>query len=154
MHKLIGLIAVVVVAACGNKSDKGGGAAETETVALADTGYVIDVPKGTTVEVPMKGFYSFKGARGMPQVLDSPGARSPDDIANAECEGRTDVKKEKLANGAAVTCKGPSKMLQGVTTTKILVDIAREPSGGFLCHLETDQDPSFALGICKSIRKK
>ena len=152
MYKAFAVIALV--AACGKSADKGGGAVETEAVALGDTGYVIDLPKGTTVETPMKGFYSFKGARGLPQVLDSPGARSADDIAKAECEGRTDVKKEKLATGAAVTCTGPSKMIQGVTTTKILVDIAREPSGGFLCHLETDQDPSFALGICKSIRKK
>lgn len=103
----------------------------------------------------MKGFYSFKGAHGAPQILDSPGARSADDIAKAECEGRTDVKKETLPNGAgaAVTCTGPSKAIAGVTTTKILVDIAR-PSGGFLCHLETDQDPASALAICKSIRAK
>ncbi|HEY1557381.1 MAG TPA: hypothetical protein VGF94_21245 [Kofleriaceae bacterium] len=150
MTKLLALM--VIAAACGKGANKG---VETETVALADTGYVVDVPKGWTVEVPMKGFYSFKGAHGAPQILDSPGARSADDIATAECAGRTDIKKETLPNGAgaAVTCAGPSKMVQGVTTTKILVDIAR-PTGGFLCHLETDQDPASALAICKSIRKK
>jgi len=147
------LLGLSVVAACGKG---GGGAAKMKTVDLGDTGFVIDVPDGWSVEVPMKGFFDFKGGRPAPQVMVSPSkAQSADELVTSHCEGRTtDVKKETLPSGGAfVSCKGESKMVKGVQTTQIVAEI---PNGeeSFMCHLETDKDVETVSKICKSIRKK
>jgi hypothetical protein len=139
---------IAIAAACG----KGGG---VETVPLGETGYVVDVPKGWTIESEMKGFYGFKHQHGAPQIMESPiPAPSIDEIVKSRCEGREVVSKEALPSGGAiVTCKGESKMVKGITTTQIATYI---PYGdkSFSCHLETDRDPADAIAICKSIRKK
>jgi hypothetical protein len=148
--------ALLAVVACSKKSgsEGGGGGGDTETVPLGSTGFVIDVPSGTKVESPMAGFYELKG-HGHPQIMESHStAQSADEIVKTWCEGRTDVQKGTLTGGAWVTCKGESKMMKGVTTTKIIVNVAKDAQSGFDCHLETDQDPAEALAICKSIRKK
>ncbi len=77
-----------------------------------------------------------------------------DDAVKNHCDGRKDVQKGTLADGIWVTCTGESKMLQGVTTTQILVEVKRGDKESFMCHLETDKDIAVPLGICKSIRKK
>jgi hypothetical protein len=156
MNKLqAAVLASVVVLGCG-KGDKGDSkdAPETETIALGTTGYVVDVPKGWTVEVPMAGFFEFKGGRPKPQIMMTEGApESLDDLVKGTCDGRPDIQKGTLANGVWVACKGESKMIKGVQTTQIAVQVKGEPKT-FDCHLETDKDVDVPLNICKSIRKK
>ncbi len=147
------LVGMSMVAACGKD---GGGAAKMKTIDLADTGFVVDVPDGWSAEVPMKGFVQFKGGHPSPQVMISKvKAQSADELVTSFCDGRTtDVKKEALPNGGAfVSCTGESKMMKGVRTTQIVVEI---PSGAdsISCHLETDKDVEMVSKICKSIRKK
>ena len=152
MKQLSAILFVLVVGACG----KGGsGAAKMKTVDLGDSGFVVDVPEGWSVQVPMKGFFDFKGGRPAPQIMVSPmKASSADEIVKGHCDGRADIKKEALPGGGAfVSCKGESKMMKGVTTTQIVAEI---PNGEetFKCHLETDKDVETVTKICKSIRKK
>lgn len=154
MNKLSAmLLGLALVGACGKGGDSG---PKMKTLDLGTTGYVVDVPDGWTVEVPMDGFFEFKGGRPSPQVMISPTkASSADEIATSRCEGRTkDVKKETLAGGGAfVSCTGESQMIKGVTTTQIVAEI---PMGdkSFTCHLETDKNVDTVSKICKSIRKK
>jgi hypothetical protein len=155
------IVVLLAAAACG-KSDKsssgggGGGGGETATIALGDSGFTVDAPKGWTVESQMKGFYDFKGGRGGPQIMESqmpPGTL--DDAVKNDCDGRTVTGKDALPGGGWwLTCKGESKMVKGVQTTKILARIPKDDKTTFDCHYETDQDPALALGICKSIKKK
>jgi len=155
------IVALVIVAACskgGNKDKAGGG--ETQPVDLGTSGYVVDVPKGWTVESQMKGFYDFKDnghmAHNAPQVMEQDmAAGTLDDAVKGRCEGRTDIQKGTLPNnGWWLACKGESKMMKGVQTTQIEVVLPKDDKSSFDCHLETDQDPAQPLGICKSIRKK
>ena len=148
------LLSVLVVGACGKGG--GGGGEKLKTVDLGSTGYVIDVPDGWTVDVPMDGFFDFKGGRPTPQVMTMPThVNTPDELVTSRCEGRTkDVKKETLPGGGSfVSCTGESKMIKGVTTTQIVVEV---PKGDekFVCHLETDSKADLVAKICKSIRKK
>src|SRR5205809_251697 len=143
------ILVLAVLTACGKKGS------DTATVDLGSSGFVVDVPSGWTVESPMKGFYSFKGGRGGPQIMESemaPGA--VDDGVKSQCEGRSDVQKGTVGSGWWLTCKGESKMIKGVQTTVIVARLPKDDKTSFDCHLETDQDPALALGICKSIRKK
>jgi hypothetical protein len=147
------LLGLALVGACGKGGDSG---PKMKTLDLGTTGYVVDVPDGWSVEVPMDGFFEFKGGRPSPQIMVSPSkADTADDIATSRCEGRTkDVKKETLPSGGAfVSCTGESKMIKGVTTTQIVAEI---PFGdkSFTCHLETDKNVETVSKICKSIRKK
>jgi len=144
------LLALILVAACGGKKGS-----DTATVDLGTTGFVVDVPSGWTVDSPMQGFYGFKGGRGGPQIMESQMAPGTvDDAAKTACEGRSDVQKGAVGSGWWLTCKGESKMMKGVQTTMIVARIPKDDKSSFDCHLETDQDPAMALGICKSIRKK
>ncbi len=157
MHRTIIAIgigsALVTAAACG----KGGGAGsgKTKTVDLGTTGFVVDVPEGWSVKTDMEGFYSFEGGRPKPQVMVSPlAASSVDDLAK-QCEGQSDLVKEAIPTGGAfVSCKGPSKMLQGATTWKLEASIPKGENESFKCHLESDKDITVASKICKSVRKK
>jgi len=146
-------IAFVLLFACGKSSS---GKVELEAVALGDTGYVVDVPKGWTVEVPMSGFFELKGGRPHPQIMTAPAPPSAlDELVKSTCEGRGEIHKEQLAGGGVfVSCKGESKMVKGVTTTTFVVEVPKGDKASFDCHLETDQDPAPAIAICKSIRKK
>ena len=155
------ILALVILAACskgGNKDKAGGG--ETAPVDLGTSGYVVDAPKGWTVKSEMKGFYDFEDsghmAHGAPQIMESDMAADKlDDAVKTECEGRTDVQKGTIGtNGWWLTCKGESKMMKGVQTTKIRAVVPKDDKSSFDCHLETDQDVAQPLGICKSIRKK
>jgi len=147
------VFAAATVAACG-KSKK----PETAPADIGSTGYVVDVPAGWTVKMDMDRFYSVEGAGGSgPQIIDQPSG-SPGtldvDIKNL-CDGRTDVHKDAIGkSGYWYTCKGESKMMKGVVTTKIAAIVPRDGQGFFDCHLETDEDPAQALAICKSIHKK
>ena len=149
------LFGLALVGACGKKGG-GDSSPKMKTVDLGTTGFVVDVPEGWTVDVPMEGFFEFKGSRTAPQIMVSHGkASTADEIATSRCEGRTkDVKKETLPNGGAfVSCTGESKMVKGVTTTQIVAEI---PNGdqSFMCHMETDKDADVVAKVCKSIRKK
>ncbi len=141
--------ALSALAACG----KGG--ASTHTVALGDSGFVVDIPSDWKVESPMKGFYELEGGRGGPQIMEAPvAAGTGEQMIKSACEGRTELKQGTLPGGGYwFTCKGESKMIQGVTTTRIGVAVPKDDKSSFDCHLETDRDPELALGICKSIRK-
>lgn len=152
MNKTL-LVSLLFAVACGKG---GGGAAKMKTVDLGDSGYVIDVPDGWSVEVPMKGFFEFKGGRPSPQLMQSPiPAPTPDELAASRCEGRTVQTKEALpAGGSFVSCKGESKMIKGVTTTQIAAYVPMGESGSLMCHLETDKDVETVTKICKSMRKK
>jgi len=146
------LVLLVAVAACGKAKPK------TDTVEIGSTGYVVDVPLGWTVTTDMPRFYSLEGGHGGPQILEetsgTPG--TVDEDVKAQCEGRSDIKKDTLSNGGFwFTCKGESKMAKGVQTTVIVVKAVKDGGKGFFdCHLETDQDPATTLDVCKSIRKK
>jgi hypothetical protein len=161
----ITIAVLMFAAACSKGGDKdkgggGGGGGETTTVDLAASGYVVDVPKGWTVDSQMKGFYDFKDnghmAHGAPQIMESDmPAGTVDDAVKSECDGRTDVQKGTFgANGWWVTCKGESKMMKGLQTTQIKAVLPKDDKSSFDCHLETDKDPAAVLAICKSIRKK
>lgn len=153
MNKALLVSVILAVVACGKG---GGGSAKMKTVDLGDSGYVIDVPDGWSVEVPMKGFFDFKGGRPSPQVMQSPiPAPTPDELATNRCEGRTVQTKEALPGGGAfVSCKGESKMIKGVTTTQIAAYIPMGDRESLMCHLETDKDVETVTKICKSMRKK
>lgn len=146
---------VVVPAAGAVEFGTGGSSAVPPTPSLGTTGYVVDVPKGWTIESPMDGFFELAGGRPHPQIMVSPiKPPSLDELVKSGCEGRTEVQKETLPGGGVfVSCKGESKMMKGVITTAFTVEV---PYGdkGFSCHLETDSDPAPAIAICKSIRKK
>jgi hypothetical protein len=156
------LLFAILAAACGSKKDTGGssGGGETETVALGSSGFVVDVPKGWTVDTPMQHFYGFKDgghmAHNAPQISETEmSAGTVDDAVKSRCEGRSDVQKGTLAgNGFWVTCKGESKMVKGVQTTTMFVVVPKDDKTHFECNFETDKDPVGPLGICKSIRKK
>jgi hypothetical protein len=151
--KQLSVLLLGFLVACGKGG--GGDTAKMKTVDLGDTGYVIDVPDGWTVDMPMKGFFDFKGGKPSPQVMISPTKASPvDELATDRCEGRKDIKKETLPGGGAfVSCTGESKMMKGVTTTQIVAEIPKGDES-FTCHLETDKDTETVAKICKSIRKK
>ena len=150
----IGYALLVAAAATAATACSKGGDSKA-TVALGQSGFVVDIPSDWKVETPMAGFYEFKGGRGAPQVMESPiGVGNVDDAVKGHCEGRTEIQKGTLPTGFWLTCKGESQMIKGVTTTQILVRVAKDDKSSFDCHLETDRDPEFALGICKSIRKK
>ena len=157
MKKLATLV-LVVAAACGSKdSDKGGGGGGgKKTIDLGTTGFVVEVPEGCTLDAKMEGFFDFDGCRPSPQImLSRMKASTADELEKSRCEGQTDVKKESLAGGGVlVTCKGPSKMMEGVTTTKIVAEIPKDDQSSFKCHFETDKDPTQVIDICKSVRKK
>ena len=146
------LLGLALVGACGKGGDSG---PKMKTLDLGTTGYVVDVPDGWTVEVPMDGFFDFKGGRPSPQIMTMhTKVNTPDDIATSRCEGRKDIKKETLPGGGSfVACTGESKMIKGVTTTQIVAEIPRGDEK-FTCHLETDQKVELVSKICKSIRKK
>src|SRR5580698_1344266 len=128
MTKLPALaFAAVMLVGCSKKDGDGASKepAETETVALGTTGYVVDVPKGWTVEVPMDGFFELKGGRNKPQIMMTQSAAStPDELVKTYCDGRPDIQKGTLPGGGVwVACKGESKMVKGVQTTQIAVEI-------------------------------
>src|SRR4051812_19409462 len=114
MTKLSAIVlGVALLGACGKKADSG---PKMKTVDLGTTGFVVDVPDGWSVEVPMEGFFEFKGSHSAPQIMVSHGkASSADELVTSRCEGRTkDVKKETLPSGGAfVSCTGESKMVKG-----------------------------------------
>src|SRR5438477_81161 len=99
------LLALALFAAACGKS-----APATDTVALGDSGFSIDVPKGWTVEVPMKGFYDFKAsgrnAHGAPQIMESEmSLGTVDEAVKNHCEGLEVTGKDALpAGGYWVTC--------------------------------------------------
>lgn len=152
MNKTI-LVSLLFAVACGKG---GGGAAKMKTVDLGDSGYVIDVPDGWSVEVPMKGFFELKGGRPSPQLMQSPIAPpSLDELVANRCEGRTVQTKETLPGGGVfVSCKGESKMIKGITTTQIAAYVPMGEHESLMCHLETDKDVDTVSKICKSMRKK
>jgi|HubBroStandDraft_5_1064220.scaffolds.fasta_scaffold401139_2 hypothetical protein len=145
------IVAALAFAACGKKQH------ELAPLDLGTTGYVVDAPKGWTVDSQMKGFYSFKGGHG-PQIMESSLGVSPvDEVKQHHCGSRTVVDSGTLSNGGVfVACKGESEMLKGTTTTMIVVHVPY--AGGDMkslsCNYETDSDPTDALAICKSMRKK
>ena len=149
-------LAFVLVAACGSKDKEAAQAAAKKTIDLGTTGCVVDVPEGCTLDAKMEGFFDFDRCRPSPQIMVSKmKASTADEIATSRCEGQGDIKKESLPNGGVlVTCKGPSKMMQGVTSTKIVAEIPKDDQSSFKCHFETDRDPAQVIEICKSIRKK
>jgi hypothetical protein len=157
------LLFAILVAACGSKKDggtSGGGGGETQTVDLGTSGFVVDVPKGWTVETPMPNSYDFKDnghmAHGAPQIMEMQmPVGSLDETVKGRCEGRSDVQKGTLpGNGFWATCKGESKMMKGVQTTEIVAAVPKDDKTHFACDVETDKDPAGPLAICKSIRKK
>jgi hypothetical protein len=155
--KMMIALGLCIAAGCGKSdSSKSGGGGDTETVALGDSGFTVDVPKGWTVDAPMKGFYDFKGGRGGPQIMESEmGIGTLDETIKNHCDGRTVTGKDALPGGGYwLTCKGESKMVKGVQTTKVITRIPKDAKAVFDCHYETDQDADLALGICKSIKKK
>jgi hypothetical protein len=156
--KKLATLAFIVAAACGSKdkdSDKGGGG-DKKTIELGTTGFVVDVPESCVLDAKMEGFFDFDKCRPSPQIMVSRmKASTADEIEKSRCEGQSDIKKESLAGGGVlVTCKGPSKMMEGVTTTKIVAEIPKDDQSSFKCHLETDKDADQVIAICKSIRKK
>jgi hypothetical protein len=146
------LATALLCAACGK-----GGKHELAPLEIGATGYVVDAPKGWTVESPMKGFYSFKGGKG-PQIMESSVGVSPvDEVKKNHCGTRTIVDSGTLPNGGVfVACKGESEMIKGVTTTMIVVHVpyANGDMKSLSCDYETDADPAETLAICKSMRKK
>ena len=146
------ILAGLALAACGK-----GGTKEMAPLELGTSGYVVDAPKGWTVESMMKGFYDFKDEKA-PQIMESSASvSSVEEIVKGHCDGRTVVDKGTLpAGGVFVACKGESHMMKGVTTTVIIAEVPF--SGGdtksLSCHYETDADPAASLALCKSMRKK
>ena len=155
MKKLATLV-FVVAAACGNKEPDKGGAGGKKTIDLGTTGFVVEVPESCTLDAKMEGFFDFDNCRPSPQIMViKMKASHGDELEKSRCEGQSDIKKESLASGGVlVTCKGPSKMMEGVTTTKIAAVIPKDDQSSFRCHLETDKDVTQVIDICKSIRKK
>ena len=131
-------LAIALVLACSTPRP------ELQTVELGATGYVIDVPKGWTVESPMSGFYELKGGHPHPQIITAPAPPSDlETLAKNTCDGRRDVRKEHLPGGGVlVACEGA-----------FVVEIPKGDRASFDCQLESDQDPATAIAICTSIRK-
>jgi hypothetical protein len=150
-------IAALATALLGAACGKGGDKHELAPLDLGATGYVVDAPKGWTVESPMKGFYSFKGGKG-PQIMESSlGVKPVDEVKQHHCGSRTIVDSGTLPNGGVfVACKGESEMIKGVTTTMIVVHVpyANGDMKSLSCNYETDADAAEPLAICKSMRKK
>jgi hypothetical protein len=140
------IVLALATVACGKKS----AGPELTTVPLGDTGFVLDVPKGWSVDVAMEGFFRFKGGHG-PQISESETrAHDVEELAKEACDGKTITVKEALpGGGAVVACKGKNA---GTDTLFIESEVARDADNSIHCLLETNIDPDQALAICKSIR--
>lgn len=149
------LVGLCLIVACKSGKSTGGDGDKMKTIDVGDTGFTIEVPADWTIETPMKGFYGFKPGRGTPQIMEFSGSpETPEGMAAQHCEGRTVTRQETLGNGGVlVSCKGPSKMMQGVTTTKVVVEV---PAGNvsLRCHYETDHLAGLIEKVCSSLRKK
>lgn len=160
------VIALLAGAACSKKSSGpaqgggGGGDGKPQTLAIGDTGFVVDVPAGWVIKENQKGMFLASGNLGdkhrAVHIEEATFAASkPDELAGTACDGRKVATSEALpAAGAALTCTSASTAVQGVTMTLVTASIPRDANSSFSCFEETDHDPAPLLTICKSIRKK
>jgi hypothetical protein len=160
------LLLAILAAACGSKKDKGGsssGGGETQTVDLGTSGFVVDIPKGWTVDTSRQGWYDFKEggqiAYGAPHIMEMPGqidAVNPDhpdlvSMIESRCSHLSDVQKGTLpGSGFWVTCSDTERRM----LTEVFAVVPEDEKKHFECSAETDKDPASPLAICKSIRKK
>jgi hypothetical protein len=164
---------IVAVAACA-KHDKntdtdtdktkdkagvgGGGDGKPQTLAIGDSGFVVDVPAGWTLNEDRKGMYTVKlpTHHGLHIEEETFPASKPEELAEpCQERGRTIATSEALpSGGAVVTCKGESTVAKGVMMTMVHVSIVKDAKSSFSCFIDTEDDPAAVLGVCKSIRKK
>lgn len=164
------VIAVAVLVACGkDKSDgastSGSGAVSSNKggpQALGDTGVVVDVPAGWTVDdQSVEQFPVFRVGKGQQHVMVKRWMIAPKDVEElyakqGECADAKEpgVKETTAAGAMYVQCKKrvPTDRGGEVEITHGTAALAMD-KGAMRCFFTTTDDPSAQISVCKSLRK-
>jgi hypothetical protein len=147
-------VALLALVACSKDAPT-----KMKAVDIPTTGFVVDIPEDWSLEMRDMFAKLIGGRPGLAPIVEiAPfAARTPDELADAKCKDGTDIKKETLPSGAAfVTCRRPSRIVQGDVVSEYAVEVAVDADRSIHCFGSdsTDEIAKLPIQICTSIRPK